>query len=72
MLLDFLVIKFVMKNFRHNFREELFWDSQQEKMLKKRMEKTLMTYIEALEVIAWDIGKNLESEFLLDLIRMAG
>lgn len=40
--------------------------------VKKRMEKTLMTYIEALEVIAWDIGKNLESEFLLDLIRMAG
>lgn len=61
-----------MKNFRQNFREELFWDSQQEKMLKKRMEKTLMTYIEALAVIVWDIGKNLESEFLLDLIRMAG
>ena len=61
-----------MKNFRQNFREELFCDSQQEKMLKKRMEKTLMTYIEALAVIVWDIGKNLESEFLLDLIRMAG
>ena len=72
MLLDFLAIGIVTKNFRQNFQEELYWVSQQKRMLRRHMEKIPMMHMAGVVMTAWDIGKNLELESHLDLIKMAG